>query len=60
MRGTNLTDLVDSLSTGEKEAVRAFIEYLRDKKEEAAPLPFLGAVDEFIAEHPELLRNLAK
>jgi len=38
--------------------VLQFIEFLR--KKESSQSAFLGAVDEFIEQHPELLRRLAQ
>jgi hypothetical protein len=59
MTSGNLLEIVDSLSPQQQDAVRAFIDYLT-----ATPQPesssFLNAVDEFIAEHPTLLHNLAQ
>jgi hypothetical protein len=46
------------LTPREEEAVRQFIGFLRG---ESRPESFfLAAVDEFVAEHPELLRRLAE
>jgi hypothetical protein len=43
----------------EKQAVaRGFIHWLKQQDEEQSP--FLAAIDEFMAEHPELLRRLAQ
>jgi len=43
----------------EKQAVvREFILWLKRKDEEQSP--FLAAIDEFMDEHPELLRRLAQ
>jgi len=43
----------------EKQAmVREFIFWLKQKDEEQSP--FLTAIDEFMDEHPELLRRLAQ
>jgi hypothetical protein len=47
------------LTPEEQESVRQFVEFLKRK----APSPsstFLAAVDEFIDQHPELLRRLAQ
>jgi hypothetical protein len=60
METTKLADLVGSLSAHEQDAVRAFVEYLRAGKPPEHESPFLKAVDEFVAEHPELLRKLAE
>jgi hypothetical protein len=59
MGAENLTDLIQTLSLQEQESVRQFVEFL--KSGGAAPTsPFLAAVDEFIGQHPELLRRLAQ
>ena len=47
---------IEDLTEEEQEAVRKFIDYLRRAKSS----PFISAVDDFIEEHPELLRRLAK
>ena len=60
MASENLADLLSRLSPNEKEAVREFIEFLKGRKAETQPTPFLAAIEEFMAEHPELLRRLAK
>jgi death on curing protein len=55
----NLADVTRSLTPQEQESVRRFVEYLKQKG--AAPSsPFLAAVDEFVDQHPELLRRLAQ
>jgi hypothetical protein len=56
----NLSELVLDLSAEEQAAVREFIEFIRRGKVIATGKPFLAAVDEFIAGHPELLRRLAE
>ncbi len=56
MKAENLSELISRLTPDEQEAVREFVEFIKNKKE----APFLGAVEEFIAAHPELLRLLAK
>jgi len=60
MSSENLTELVSQLSPDEKAAVREFIEFMKRRKNEAELSPFLAAVEEFMAEHPELLRRLAQ
>ena len=57
MAAENVADLVRSLTPVEQEAVCEFIRFLRNRNE-AQPSPFLAAVNEFIEEHPELLRRL--
>jgi hypothetical protein len=54
----NIAELVRSLTPIEQEAVRQFIEFLRH--ESRTESPFLAAVDEFVEQHPELLRRLAE
>jgi len=59
MAAENLADVIRSLTPEEQESVRQFVEFLKCK----APSPsstFLAAVDEFIDQHPELLRRLAQ
>jgi hypothetical protein len=46
------------LSAEKQAAVREFILWLKQKDEEQSP--FLAAIDEFMDEHPELLRRLAQ
>ena len=54
-----LVELVAQLSAEEQAAVREFVNFLRERRA-ASPSPFLAAVDEFMAAHPELLRRLAQ
>ena len=55
----NLAEVITSLTPEEQESVRQFIEFLKGRG--ASPSsPFLAAVDEFIDQHPELLRRLAQ
>ncbi len=53
----DLVKAIESLTPGEKEVVGQFIDFLKRK---GTSSPFLAAVDEFIAGHPELLRRLAQ
>ena len=55
-----LIDLISQLSPEEQSAVREYIEFLRERKAKLPQKPFSAALDEFIAEHPELLRRLAQ
>ena len=55
MAAQSLTELVTTLTPQEEAAVREFIAHLKRQKS-----PFLAAVDEFIAEHPEILQRLAQ
>jgi len=58
MAKDNLRQAIDSLTQDQQESVLQFIEFLR--KKESSQSAFLGAVDEFIEQHPELLRRLAQ
>jgi hypothetical protein len=61
MAAENLADVVGSLTPQEQDAVRQFIDYLKGHDAAVRPQPpFLQAADEFIAEHPDLLRRLAQ
>jgi hypothetical protein len=61
MPAESLADVVRSLTPEEQDAVRLFIDYLKGLEASAhAPSSFLQAADEFMAEHPELLRRLAQ
>jgi hypothetical protein len=55
----DLADIVSTLTPEEQAAVREFVDFLQ-KREKPAATDFLAAVDEFIGEHPELLRRLAQ
>jgi hypothetical protein len=52
-----LMAIIDSLSPQERAAVLKFIEYLRYRAPQGDGA-FLAAVDDFIDQHPELLRRL--
>jgi hypothetical protein len=59
MAAQNLADVITSLTPEEQESVKQFVDFLKRK----GPSPssqFLTAVDEFIDQHPELLRRLAQ
>jgi hypothetical protein len=64
MNHESLAELIRTLNPTQQESVREFVEFLkqRDACRQPAPqqTPFLDAVDEFVAEHPELLRRLAE
>ena len=51
-----LIDKFNTLTPEEQESVWQFLEFLKHRR--ASPSPFLKAVDEFIDEHPELLRSI--
>jgi len=55
----NILDLVKTLTPQEQDAVREFIDCLKNKGRTTTS-PFLAAIDEFIDQHPELLRRLAQ
>jgi hypothetical protein len=59
MGADNITELIDSLTPQQQAAVCEFIRFLKSKTD-TLPSPFLAAVDEFIEQHPELLRRLAQ
>jgi hypothetical protein len=54
----NLAEVINTLTPEEQESVRLFVDFL--KRRNSPPSPFLAAVDEFIEQHPELLRRLAQ
>lgn len=56
----SLTQAILSLTPQQQDAVLRFIEYLRNREVSADASSFLKAADEFIAEHPDLLRRLAQ
>ena len=61
MPAENLADVVRSLTPVEQDAVRLFIDYLKGLEASGhSASPFLEAADEFIAQHPELLKRLAQ
>lgn len=55
----NLADVIRSLTPEEQESVRQFVGFLKNKGSLPSS-PFLRAVEEFIDQHPELLRRLAQ
>jgi hypothetical protein len=59
MAAENLAAVISSLTPEEQESVKQFVDFLR-RKGPASPSPFLAAVEEFIDQHPELLRRLAQ
>lgn len=56
----SLAEIVRSLTPQEQDAVRQFIDYLREREAVRPQSPFLQAAEEFIAEHPEILQRLAQ
>lgn len=59
MAAENLTDLINQLTPEEQDSVKQFVQFLRHRGTPASS-QFLSAVDEFIEQHPELLRRLAQ
>ncbi|HVP48801.1 MAG TPA: hypothetical protein VMT32_19545 [Bryobacteraceae bacterium] len=59
MSSQELTAIVDSLTSEEQAAVREFIEFLKSKSAQPDSR-FRAAIDEFMDQHPELLRRLAQ
>ena len=59
MAAEKLADLINTLTLEEQESVKQFVDFLK-RRESSRRLPFLAAVDEFIDQHPELLRRLAE
>ncbi len=57
MTAENLAAVISSLTPEEQESVKQFVDFLR-RKGAAPSSPFLAAVEEFIDQHPELLRRL--
>lgn len=55
-----LIDRIKSLSAEEQTSVVQFIDFLERRQVPPARTPFLYAAEEFIAQHPELLRRLAQ
>jgi hypothetical protein len=59
MAAENLAAVINSLTPEEQESVKQFVDFLR-RKGSSSPSQFLAAVEEFINQHPELLRHLAQ
>jgi hypothetical protein len=55
----NLVSEINSLTPEDQESVKQFVQSLKRKRSPESS-PFLAAVDEFIDQHPELLRRLAQ
>ncbi len=58
MTAQNLTEAIQSLTTEQQQSVFQFIDFLKSKSYES--LSFAAAADEFMTEHPEILRRLAQ
>lgn len=54
-----LIDAVNTLNPEEQSMVLEFIEFLK-RKPMTQESPFLSAVDQFVADHPDLLQRLAQ
>ena len=59
MTTEELIERVKSLSSDEQTSLVQFIEYL-ERRHVFASSPILQAAEQFIAEHPELLRRLSQ
>jgi hypothetical protein len=59
MAAEDFATLLNSLTPQEQDAIREFIQFLKARKK-ASQSPFLAAVEEFVDQHPELLRRLAQ
>jgi hypothetical protein len=59
MANESMIEAVNALSPDEQASVLQFIDYLKGQNVRSGS-PFLRAADRFIADHPELLRNLAE
>ena len=59
MPNEDLAEVIRSLTPAEQESVRLFVEFLK-RRNSTPSSPFLAAVDEFVDQHPELLRRLAQ
>ena len=59
MAAENLVEVIGSLTPEEQASVKQFIDFLKSRASSPSS-PFLAAVDEFIDQHPELLRRLAQ
>jgi hypothetical protein len=62
MAAGNIAEAIASLTPEQQESVMLFVEFLKRKGStpSSGSTPFLGAVDEFVAQHAELLRRLAQ
>jgi hypothetical protein len=60
MQAQSLSELLNALTPEQQAAVREFVEFLTRKSRPRPDSPFLAAIDEFMDEHPELLRRLAQ
>jgi hypothetical protein len=58
MSSQELLDLIASLSPDQQAAVEKFVRILKEERKPA--MTFRMALDEFVRNHPELLRRLAQ
>jgi hypothetical protein len=56
----DLSQLVSDLSPADQSAVKEFIPFLKQRNGKLPGTSFQAAIDEFITNHPELLRRLAQ
>lgn len=59
MATQDLADLINTLTPEQQESVKRFVDFLKARESDRRT-PFLAAVDEFINQHPELLRRLGQ
>ena len=59
MTAEDLAAVISTLTPEERESVKQFVEFLK-RRGSSSSSPFLKAVDEFVDQHPELLRRLAQ
>jgi hypothetical protein len=59
MAAENLAEIISTLTPEQQESVKQFVDFLK-RRESVRRTPFLAAVEEFIDQHPELLRRLAQ
>jgi len=59
MAADNLAAVINSLTPEEQESFKQFVDFLK-RKGSAPSSPFLAAVEEFIHQHPDLLRRPAQ
>jgi hypothetical protein len=60
MTPETLAEIVGTLTPEEQAAVREFIDFLKQKARPSPDSQFLAAIEEFVDEHPGLLRRLAE
>ena len=60
MKPETLMEIIHTLTPEEQAAVREFIEFLKRKTSPPSGSPFLAAINEFMDQHPHLLRRLSE